>query len=493
VAAISKADDRRYVGTKETISYVLFDASKGFSIDQWKSRFFLDVVKIDLTLNAIASLITQIWDIVDDSFAGILVDKTQTRWGKFRPYILIFAIPGTILTALYWLTPYIFGPNPFEFSKCIYWYGLGMITELMTTFRNFAETGYISSISPNPADKMRLFTLAEVISSLWENIPEFLMGLLIDVANTGKTAITMKSAYLIMGLLCAVQAGVFAFIYGTIAKERIMQSIKKPDLTESWRTIKNNKPMLLMTVSDFMTAFKIDTGVTNYYVDVLGSAFLKNLVALPGSPISFFSYLYIGWVQRKFSTKALWIFGEHEKDVTSILVYFFGIIGGKGAKGNYLKKWVMFGAFVAKDFIYKSTLSINKIIPRMMQTEVLDYCEWKNGFRTEGATLAVKEIVKKIAALFTTPLNSLVLKSIGYSLTAGHGQQSASTKYYLFTMCTLAPGLTGLLGIIPKLFYNISPKKREEMYAELAVRRAAKHNAFSSISLEDESNINDLI
>jgi hypothetical protein len=78
---------------------------------------------------------------------------------------------------------------------------------------------------------------------------------------------------------------------------------------------------------------------TNYYVDVLGSAFLKNLVALPGSPISFFSYLYIGWVQRKFSTKALWIFGEHEKDVTSILVYFFGIIGGKGAKGNYLKKW----------------------------------------------------------------------------------------------------------------------------------------------------------
>jgi Na+/melibiose symporter-like transporter len=481
-----KADERRYVGTKETISYVLFDASKGFSIDQWKNRFFLDVVKIDFTLNAIASIITQIWDIVDDSFAGILVDKTQTRWGKFRPYILIFAVPGTILTALYWLTPYFFGSNPFDLSKCIYWYGLGMITELMTTFRNFAETGYISSISPNPADKMRLFTLAEVISSIWENIPEFLMGLLIDFANSGTTAITLKTTYSIMGIICAVQAGAFALLYGKVAKERVMQSIKKPNLKESWHTIKNNKPMLLITVSEFFKAFKIDTGVTNYYVDVLGSAFLKNLVALPGSPISYFSYLYIGWVESKFSTKALWIFGEHEKDVTSILVYFFGIIGGKGAKGNYLKKWVMFGAFVAKDFIYKSTLSVYKIIPRMMQTQVLDYCEWKNGFRTEGATLAVKEIVKKVAAIFTNPINSLVLKSIGYSLTAGHGQQSASTKYYLFTMCTLAPGLTGMLGIIPKLFYDLSPEKKERMYSELAIRRAAKHSAFSDADISGE-------
>lgn len=89
-----KSDTRRYVGSRETMSYVLFDASKGFSIDAWKNRFFLDVVKIDLGVNALASVITNIWDIVDDTFAGVLVDKTATRWGKFRPYILTFALPG---------------------------------------------------------------------------------------------------------------------------------------------------------------------------------------------------------------------------------------------------------------------------------------------------------------------------------------------------------------------------------------------------------------
>lgn len=481
-----KTNDRRYVGMRETISYVLFDASKGFSIDQWKNRFFLDVVKIDLTINAFASIITSIWDIVDDSFAGILVDKTQTRWGKFRPYILIFAIPGTILTSLYWITPYFFSANPFDLSKCIYWYALCMITELMTTFRGFAETGYITSMSPNPADRMRLFTLAEVVSSLWENIPEFLMGFLIDLANSGKTVITLKSTYMIIGVFCAVQGGLFAFLYGRIAKERIMQSVDKPDLKGSLRSIINNKPMLIKTISDFLVAFKIDTSVTNYYCDVLGSAFLKTLVALPASPASYLSYLYIGKVQQIFSTKALWIFGEHEKNITNIMIYLFGIIGGKGKGGNYLKKWVMFGAFVTQDFVYKSTLSVNKIIPKMIQSEVLDYCEWKNGFRTEGSTLAANEIVKKLSKVITSTTNSFVLKGIGYSVTAGYGKQSDRTKYYLFAMCTLAPGLTGLLGIVPKLFYDLDSKKRAQMYNELAERRAARTNTVYNIETDSE-------
>ena len=470
-------ETRRYVGSRETMSYVLFDASKGFCIDEWKSRFFLDVVKIDLGINAFISIFTSIWDIVDDSFAGVIVDKTLTRWGKFKPYILIFAIPGTILTTLYWLTPFFFGQNPLAVGKCIYWYGLGMISELMTTFRDFADTGYISSISPNPNDKMRLFTMAEVISSIWENIPEFLMGFLIDFANKGTFGITMRGTYLLVGTICAVQAGFFALLYGSIAKERILQAVDKPDMKAIWKTIRNNKPMLLMTLSDFLSVFKIDTSVTNYYVDVLGSAAIKNMISLVNAPISYVSYMYIGWAQRKFPTKALWIFGEHNKDVTNIFIYFFGMIGGKGGNGNYLKKGTMFAAYVARDFVYKSTLSINKIVPRMMQAEVLDYCEWKNGYRTEGATIAAKGIVKKVAATFISPMNSLLLKAIGYNVTAGYGKQTARTKYFLFAMCTLSPGLTGLLGVIPKMFYNLSPEKRNQMYAELSVQRAAKRSA----------------
>lgn len=471
--------DRRYVGSKETMAYVLFDASKGFNINGYNGRFFLDLVKIDFGWNAAAGFIRGIWDILNDTFAGVLVDKTMTRWGKFKPYLLSFAIPGTIFGVLYWMTPYFFGSDPKSVSKLLFWSVLGMTQELMGTFRGFAEIGFISSISPNQQDKARLFTMAEVISGLWESFPGMAMGVIIDLINHGKLNLPMRSAYLVMGSLCAVQGGLFALYFAGLAKERIAQSVDKPTFKEGFRTILNNKPMLLMMLSDFMKVFKFDTGMQNYYIDVLGSASVQNIILIPGAPLSLLSYTYVPWAQRKFSTKTLWIFGDHERDLTSILVFLIGCVGGRGKNGLYNKMSVMLPALMVKDVIYKSTLGIFKIIPRMMLTEALDYCEWKNGYRTEGTTLAAKGIATKITGLMMGPLHSLLMKQIGYSLQAGFGLQSQKTKYYLFALCTLLPGLTGLLGILPKIFYNVSLESRDRMYEELARVRAEKRNAFA--------------
>lgn len=473
--------ERRYIGRREMVSYVLFDASKGFSISGYGGRFFLDVVKIDFVWNAVAGFISGIWDIVDDSFAGVLVDRTKTRWGKFRPYLLAFAIPGTIFSILYWMTPYLFTANPRQVSKLIFWNALGMTQELMGTFRGFAETGFVSSMTPNPLDRVRLFTWAEVISGFWESFPGMAMGVIIDLINHGYINISMKSAYLSMGTLCAVQGGFFALMFAWVAKERIVQSASRPSIREGLKTILNNKPMLLLMVSEFMDIFKLSTGVSNYYIDVLGSASIGNLIILPGAPLSVLSYSYVPWAQRKFSTRALWIFGEHERDITSILVFLIGCIGGAGPSGSYRKLKVMLPALIVKDVIYKSKLGIFKIVPRMILTEALDYCEWKNGYRTEGTTLAAKSVVRKVAGTFISPLNSLLMKRIGYSLGAGFGAQSDITKFYLFALCTALPGLTGLLGAVPKLFYNLDGETRERMFAELAEVREKKRRELALI------------
>lgn len=101
--------NRRYVSTKETIGYVLFDSSKTFTINQYTTRFLLDVVKIDLGWQTVINAINSVWDIVNDSIIGAVVDKTRTRYGKFRPYLVIFGLLGTFGTVFYWLTPMFFG------------------------------------------------------------------------------------------------------------------------------------------------------------------------------------------------------------------------------------------------------------------------------------------------------------------------------------------------------------------------------------------------
>ena len=470
--------DRRYIGSKETMAYVLFDASKGFSIGGYSGRFFLDLVKIDFAWNAVAGFIAGIWDIINDIFAGVIVDKTETRWGKFKPYLLLFAIPGTLFSILNWSTPYLFNSDPKNVGKLLYWTGLNMTVGLMNTFRGFAETGFISSMSPNPQDKVKLFTMAELISSLWESFPGILMGVLIDLVNHNIIGMSMQTVYLSMGTLCAVQGGAFALFFASLAKERIAQSVEKPSFADGIKTILNNRPMLIMMLSDLMGVFTFDTGADNYYVDVLGSVSIKNIIILPGAPLSLASYSYVPWARKKFSTKALWIFGDISRDLTNIMVYLIGIIGGRGSGGFYRKLGVMIPAYMLRDIIYKSSLGIQKIIPKMMMVEALDYCEWKNGYRTEGTTIAAKGVVKKITGTLMGPVRNLIMIKIGYSLRAGFGQQTDRTKYLLFMGCTLLPGLTGLLTNIPKFFYNSTVETRERMYEELAQVRAAKRKAF---------------
>ena len=98
-------ENRRYVDRKETIGFIMWDAAQSFNINLYSGRFITNVVGVDLGLQAILGVINGVWDVVNDIFFGTIVDKTRTRWGKFRPYLLALAIPGFILTCLFWLKP----------------------------------------------------------------------------------------------------------------------------------------------------------------------------------------------------------------------------------------------------------------------------------------------------------------------------------------------------------------------------------------------------
>ncbi|MBR3621167.1 MAG: MFS transporter, partial [Clostridia bacterium] len=75
--------DRRYVGTKETVAYILYDIAQSFNINKYSDIFITDIVKIGLKFQAIVSFVVGLWDMVNDIFLAAIVDKTRTRWGKF--------------------------------------------------------------------------------------------------------------------------------------------------------------------------------------------------------------------------------------------------------------------------------------------------------------------------------------------------------------------------------------------------------------------------
>ena len=99
---------RRYVGKKETIGYVFNHWAGGFNIGKFRNRYIYDVLLINFNYLAFLDAAGGIWDVINDTIIGFIVDRTRTRWGKFRPYLIGFNIPMAFFACFYWLLPFIF-------------------------------------------------------------------------------------------------------------------------------------------------------------------------------------------------------------------------------------------------------------------------------------------------------------------------------------------------------------------------------------------------
>lgn len=473
--------DRRYVGSKETLGYILFDVAGGFNISDYGERYIYDVLKIDLSLLAIVSGINSVWDIANDTFIGTIVDKTRTRWGKFKPYLMITAIPGTLLGCLGWLMPYMFNQDPMNMAKFGMYLALAMIGEGLGTFRGISVGGYLAAITPHPVDRTRLIMLTQLLSGFFgEQIPGILMGLFIDLINNKVVKWSMRGVYVKMGLFTTLVSGTTALFFLFVSRERVVQSVETPSIMQTLKSVANNKPLMIAIISECLSNFKVGVNKTNYYIDVLGAASIKNIVGIPGGLNSSLSFLYVPWARRRFPTKLLWIVGGSFSDFLMAIVFFFGSIGGRGENGWYRDIWKMIPILTVQEFLANGVLGIKRIIPTEIFNESLDYCEWKNGYRTEGITTVAKGFANKILGSIMNTIKPLWLKALGYDMTRGFGKQDDNTKYLLFAFCTIVPFLTSLLGVIPKAFYPLTGAKREQMYEELLARRASTQKGLSS-------------
>ncbi len=478
-----------YVGTKETIAYLFNDWSNAFNIGGWGTRYIWDVVKIDFGVSAIVNLFTGAWDVINDLvFAGI-VDNTRTRIGKFRPYIVAMQIPLTLFGLLYWFLPYFFPNTSATFvPKLIFYFAFNIISETANTFTGLARGGYMSTITPNPNERVRLITLAELLTGyMGEDIPGYVMSFLYDMVSTGRWAVKLRSIFLGMGVGTAVISSAASFWFFLQSKERVPQTIDKPNIKEGMKAVLTNYPVLLMCLSDFLGGFGVGTDEANYWIDVHGSTHmintLKALVSGISGPVGSISYAFVAPLRKRFSSRFIWVGADFYGDMVTLGFFAFGMY-----KKNYLKVWPMLVAYGVRDFLVKLLFGVNKVINADLWNQAMDYCEWKNGYRMEATTSVAKNLVLKLQGIGMNSIRMLVMKKIGYVQGAKIGTQDERTKFWLFALCTVVPFVTSILGIVPKLLWPLSKTREAQMYQELAVMRDKRINAYvEDVNAQDAS------
>ena len=480
VSAIS-TEPRRYVGKKETLAYVLNDVAASLNIDDYKERYIYDVIKIDFNYLAIQNVVATVWDSFNDTFIGVMVDKTRTRWGKFKPYVLLGEIPLTVLGMWYWLIPFIFPNTPATYlPKWIFYFAMSIITETAGTFTQIAKTGFLSTITPEPLERSRLIALANVSSHLVEDLPKQAFGIIYDLIANKKLNLPLPKLFSSFGIVCAAASAAFALFFITNSRERVTQSIKQPSVKHCLKAVINNKPMRIQLLSSLLSGFSIGKSRTNFYIDVIGSITWKTIVGIPAFPIKFISYSFVEPLRRRFSTKTLWILEDAWTDMLWMLVFGIGSINK-----NFMKKPIILPMMAIEEIFEMCVYGLRRVIPAEIQNEALDYCEWKNGYRSEAMLGVTQSLISKIQQAIMGGVTNIVMGKIGYIQGLEIGTQTDKTKWWIFALGTGIPIITSSLGIIPKFFYPLSAETREKMYADLQERRASMAEFMKTATKEE--------
>ena len=225
--------------------------------------------------------------------------------------------------------------------------------------------------------------------------------------------------------------------------------------------------MLIYLLSEFLGGFKISQSRTNFYIDVLGSVTWKTIVGIPAFPVKFISYSFVEPLRKRFATKTLWILEDFWTDMLWLIVFGIGSINK-----NFKKKAVILPIMAIEEIFEMCVYGLRRVIPAEIQNEALDYCEWKNGYRSEAMIGVATALITKLQGAVMGSVNNLVMGKIGYVQGKEIGTQTDKTKWWIFALGTGIPIISSCLGIVPKLFYTLSADKRERMYSDLQARRA---------------------
>lgn len=480
--------NRLFCSTRERLTYIIKSSCGNLKLGKYdvdSDLYLYTIYGIDPKQYASKFKWLGLYDIINDPMSALIIDNMRTRWGKFKPFQYLSLLPSLVTGVFTCFLPLIALNGGYDSTKKLWVFlALQFIGETVGAF--FGGGGYIDNVfTPNPNERTSLLVASKFVADLFSKFPEQLAGIIIDLVDNGKLDLNIIKAYVIMKFFWWIVATVPGIFWTVVSKERVPQSEKPPNPWKSIASVFRNKPLLIHTLSGVLGGISIGTSESLYYREVLKFTMLPTFGGIPGMPISYASYAFVPKFRKRFSTKALWLMQRCAVSTSEILFFLVGILGGK-TNGLYRKKAPMLIAFGLGNCLEMVFYATGKIIGDEINYEVLDYCEWKNGYRVEATVNLLKGYFSKLQNIILKIVNAnLLVDWAGFDIDSTMAQTDETQWRMFLTAC--GPKLIfGLLGMIPMFFYNIDNKTREQMYLDLEKMRSEAAAREKRLSDEDE-------
>lgn len=408
--------------------------------------FYTDVMGLSAVAISFMFVVTRVIDGITDLLVGYCIDKTNTRWGKSRPYFLFGAVPFAVFAVLAFSVPDI-SLN----GKLIYAYVTYIGLSFAYTIVNIPMASILPSLTDDTDERTALSTSRKFFGFLGSTIVSYSALTLVTKFGGTNEALGFR---VVMMIFAFIGCAIFLFTFASV-RERVEVQTESATLAQTIKSLKENKPWKLFALNIlFMwTGFFIQSSALIYYFSYnVGSKTLATTVATIMSMIPILANFLVPALAKRLGKRNLY--------VASAAVQFIGLAIILFADVNI--NLIIVGAVVSA-FGY----GIKESIYFSMQADPVDYGIWKTGVNATGTLNSINGFLGKCAQAISGGLGGALLAWGGYVAQAD--VQSASALVAIKAMYIYMPMALLICSMITMKFYDLD-KQYPKIKADLNAR-----------------------
>jgi GPH family glycoside/pentoside/hexuronide:cation symporter len=482
----------------EKLGYSLGDAGANFVFQTmilFQLNFYTDTMGIAAAIAGSLLLVGRLWDAFFDPLMGVISDRTNTRWGKFRPWVLWSALPWGLVMVLAYTTP-----NYTTTGKVIYACLTNVLLMTLYSVNNTPYSAMTGVMTGNINERTSLSSYRFVSAMIAQLMVGGFTLPLVSKFGQGNNAKGWQMTITLWAVLCVV---LFVLTFLS-TRERIHPDPKqKLSVKQDFSSLVKNGPwivMFIVTLAHFIVA-AMRGGTVLYYFEyymnrerlfeVLQTLGLTNGAGTGGlwhSLLNTFG-LIVDTEKRNVASVGFSLFNMSSQIVTVIGVMCSTMLSIRFGK----KAVVIVGFFLTAIFMtlfvllpadaigatflleYARALAFAPTIPLLwaMFADVADYAEWKTGRRTTGVIYATIMFSLKAGLSLGGAFAGWLLSAYGYK---AHAVQTAEALLGIRLTISVYPAIFFFIVVFSMFFYTIDKRLNIRIQDELAERRRKFHH-----------------
>lgn len=476
----ASAQNRRYLRPREMFAYLLTAfGQKNLNefVNGNRQFFMISFLGISGKAYGIIMFLEMLYDALDDSLSGVIIDRTRTRWGKLRPYLMIATPIWAVAIVMLFTTPSFLATTTAKIIWAviaIFAHNLGMSYFGVWQILPF-------DITPNVNERNNLLAAQKFMELFGQLLPGLLPFFVDLLPRQTNNAVGMQDVYSGYAVIMVIISAATAFYGFFVMRERVplasREQMKEVSILQSFKIAFKNRPMLVLQLNYFLNGFK-GIGASNekfFWMHNAGALSYSSIASIFTGMPSFIITPLVPKMIRKFGARNLGIYAGLFGGAAYTLMW---IIGYKP-----FGEWDSGGSIVA-NLVYMTIMlticglpnSVINVVGTILQGDVYDYGEWKYGVRNEALIATVSGYFQKAANAINGLLSGVVISIIGYTAhkdvfgNVVRETDSNILRGFWFIFCVM-PALARTLYGVSLIFFNVHGKFKEQMLKDLEERR----------------------